>query len=195
MSPRSVSLLLSAIILSAVGAAGQAPVIDTFTPTSGHIGTSVILSGANFSPTPSDNMVYFGAVRAVVTAATTGSLVVSAQAGATYQPLTVTTGGLTGSSKRPFIVTFDGTQSFQTDTHADFSTDTDTPHALIVGDLDGDGKTDVAITATFRVNSSVGLFHNTSSPGALGSGSFERRASLYLPYRDGAPQYPVASAV
>jgi len=74
MSPRSVSLLLSAIILSAVGAAGQAPVIDTFTPTSGHIGTSVTLSGANFSPTPSDNIVYFGAVRAAVTAATTGSL-------------------------------------------------------------------------------------------------------------------------
>ena len=45
-----------------------------FTPASGTPGVTVIISGLNFSPTPSNNIVYFGAVRAMVTAANSTAL-------------------------------------------------------------------------------------------------------------------------
>src|ERR1044071_6906468 len=99
----------------ALRVAGQAPIIDSFTPTSGPIGTPVTINGANFSATASSNIVYFGAVRALVTSAATNSLVVLAPAGANYRPMTVTTAGLTAASKAPFIVTFAGTQALQFD--------------------------------------------------------------------------------
>ena len=50
------------------------PVIISFSPTSGPIGTTVIITGTNFNATAVNNVVYFGAVKATVTAATTTSL-------------------------------------------------------------------------------------------------------------------------
>ncbi len=46
------------------------PVIYSFSPASGVIGNTVTINGANFSSTLTDNAVFFGAVRATVTAAT-----------------------------------------------------------------------------------------------------------------------------
>lgn len=84
----------------------QEPTITSFLPASGPIGTSVTITGSNFRATASQNIVFFGATRATVTAATTTSLTVTVPAGATYQPVTVlnTTTDLIGSSKVPFRV-------------------------------------------------------------------------------------------
>jgi len=104
-------------------------------------------------------------------------------------------------------VTFDGSQTFQTDTYADFSTGIDLrlalfPFDLVVGDLDGDGKTDVAITANFLLSSSTaavagfGLFHKTSSPGVLAPDSFGQMVSLYPPLPENETQrslFPVVA--
>src|SRR5687768_9922173 len=79
------------------------PVINSFSPASGPVGTIVTLSGANFSPVASNNIVYFGAVKATVIDATNTSITVSTPVGATYQPISVTTNNLTGYSKNPFI--------------------------------------------------------------------------------------------
>src|ERR1700720_2510471 len=86
------------------------PVLTSFAPASGPIGTAVVITGSNFSPTPSANIVYFGAARATVLSASTTSLNVSVPAGATYQPITVTVNNLTGFSARPFVTTFTGVQ-------------------------------------------------------------------------------------
>ena len=84
------------------------PTIISFTPESGAVGTSVTITGTNFNATASNNIVYFGAVRATVTSGTTRSLTVTLPAGTTYQPISVLDNatGLTGYSSKPFITTF-----------------------------------------------------------------------------------------
>jgi len=75
------------------------PTITSFSPASGPVGTVVTISGSNFNPTASQDIVYFGAVRAVVSAATGTSLTATVPIGATYQPITVTTNNLTREGK------------------------------------------------------------------------------------------------
>src|SRR5690349_4311223 len=82
------------------------PVVNSFSPASGPVGTTVTITGSNFSAMAGDNIVFFGAVKAPVTAATSTSLTVKVPTGATYQPITVTTNGLTGYAPKPFNVTF-----------------------------------------------------------------------------------------
>ncbi|MEI9808311.1 MAG: IPT/TIG domain-containing protein [Bacteroidota bacterium] len=88
--------LLSFIVFIFSTALSAQPTISSFSPASGTIGTTVTINGTNFSSTASNNIVFFGAVRASVSAATSTSLTVSAPAGATYQPLSVTVNNLTG---------------------------------------------------------------------------------------------------
>src|SRR5471030_1472542 len=78
----------------------QAPTITSFTPASGPVGTSVTITGTNFNATAANNIVFFGATMATVTAASTTSLTVTVPAGATYQPISVLNGAtaLTGYS-------------------------------------------------------------------------------------------------
>src|SRR3954447_14731432 len=98
---RRVAFAAYCLWLGPFWAAAQAPIIDNFNPTSGSIGTAVTINGSNFSTTPASNIVYFGAVRATVASADVSSLVATAPAGATYQPLKVTIAGLTAASKVP----------------------------------------------------------------------------------------------
>src|SRR5438552_2000738 len=184
MNLRTSHSLLTALCLGAAAAAGQAPVIDSFTPTSGPIGTPVTINGANFSPTPSNNIVYFGAVRATVTSASANALIVVAPAGATYQPMTVTTDGLTGASKRSFILTFGGSLSLQFDPPWGYNTDQS--GLLSVGDLDGDSRPDLAMLASFGFF----LFQNESTAGTVGPGSLgpARALNPNYPGISGSPQ-------
>src|SRR6185436_4564159 len=82
--------------------------ISGFTPLSGAGGTVVTITGANFNPVAANNIVYFGENRANVTAATPGSLTVVAPAGASYKPISITSGGLTAFSRLSFTSTFAG---------------------------------------------------------------------------------------
>ncbi|MDO9548381.1 MAG: IPT/TIG domain-containing protein, partial [Candidatus Marinimicrobia bacterium] len=88
----------------------QIPTITSFSPTSGPIGTTVTITGANFNTTAENNVVYFGAVKATIISASSTSLTVTVPTGITYQPITVTdiTTGLTAYSAKPFIITFAG---------------------------------------------------------------------------------------
>ncbi|OQP58729.1 IPT/TIG domain-containing protein [Niastella populi] len=79
------------------------PEINSFSPVSGAVGTTVTITGSNFSTNPADNIVFFGAVRAGVTTSTAGSITVTVPAGAMYKPLSVTVNGLTAYTGRPFI--------------------------------------------------------------------------------------------
>ncbi len=141
------------------------PVIVSFLPQSGPIGTVVTVTGTNFDPTAANNIVYFGAVRALVTSATATSLSVTVPTGATYQPITVTTNGMTAYSNAPFIVTFAGGGVIDTNSFAekiDFQTGS-APFDIAIGDVDGDGRPDVAV---ININSgNVSIFRNTSTRG------------------------------
>src|SRR4051812_13287518 len=84
-------LLFSFTIISVLQSSAQAPVITSFSPSSGPVGTVVTITGGNFSASAGDNIVYFGAVKTAVTSATSTSLTVTIPPGTTYQPFTVTT--------------------------------------------------------------------------------------------------------
>ena len=53
------------------------PTLSGFTPTSGPVGTGVTITGTGFSATASQNVVFFGATQAPVTAASATSLTVT----------------------------------------------------------------------------------------------------------------------
>ena len=86
----------------------QKPTISSFSPSKGNIGSTVAISGTNFSSTTVNNVVYFGDVKANVLTATTTSLTVAVPAGASYKPISVTVNNLTAYSTFPFNVTFPG---------------------------------------------------------------------------------------
>ncbi len=149
--------------------------ITSFTPASGPIGTSVLISGTNFSTTPSENIVWFGSVKATVTAATSTQLTVTVPSGSTFQPISVTVNGLTAYSSNPFLPTFSSAQvitgtSFIAKT--DFATGT-SPIYVAVADFDTDGKPDIATVNQY--SNSVSVFRNTSTSGIINSSSFSPR--------------------
>jgi hypothetical protein len=148
------------------------PVITSFSPQLGIIGTVVNVSGLNFDPTPANNTVYFGAVQAVVTAASATNLVVTVPVGATYAPITETVNGLTAYADSSFLPTFSGGGTLgsaslgpQLNLGAG-----DGPSRVVIGDLDGDGKPDVVVANVY--DGSVWIYRNISSNGTLTASSF-----------------------
>lgn len=166
-------------ILLSTGAFAQ-PTINSFSPTSGPIGTSVIILGTNFNTTAANNIVFFGAVKGTVTAATSSSLTVTVPAQATFQPISVTSNGLTAYSNKPFIVTFNGGgaitgSSFAGETF--ISTDANYLNRLKLGDIDNDGKVDI-IASTVDAASVLSIYKNNST---IGNVSFNSGVTFPTP--------------
>jgi len=88
-----------------------APTIASFTPASGAAGTTITITGTNFSTTAANNTVMFNGVLATVTAATATQLTVTVPAGATSGTISVTVDGQTATSTASFTVTTTTTTS------------------------------------------------------------------------------------
>ena len=84
-----------------------APSITSLSPTSGPIGTSVTISGANFGATPGASTVRFNGTAATPTGWNTGAIVVPVATGATTGAVVVTVNGV-ASNGVPFTVTSSG---------------------------------------------------------------------------------------
>lgn len=110
-------LLLATLALAALAACGGGgggapvtppggtpPLILSFSPISGAVGTQVTISGLLFADTPAGNTVRFGGATAVVLSAGASSLVVVVPAGATTGKVQVTTAGGTATSTGDFTV-------------------------------------------------------------------------------------------
>ena len=154
------------------------PSINSFSPKSGPVGTSVTISGTDFSTIPSNNIVFFGGSRASVVSSTTNSIVVTVPVGSTYQPISVLTNGLLAFSKNPFILTFSGdgpigSGSFATKITLDAGS---YPNELAVADLDLDGKLDIGNSNNFLNATSGTVSRNTSS--SVGLVSFASKLRL-----------------
>lgn len=85
------------------------PVINSFTPAAGaHVGDSIQIDGAEFDPTPANNVVHFGGPSGptgTVTAASTTQLTVTVPAGVSGQPdVTVTTNGNTNTGTHTYTI-------------------------------------------------------------------------------------------
>ena len=158
------------------------PVITSFSPASGAIGTNVTITGTGFNAVAANNIVYFGAVKATVTSATATSLNVTVPAGATYRPLSVLNNatGLTGYSSRPFIITFTnpagtGIPANFYKPKVDFITGV-LPYSISIGDVDGDGRPDMVIA---NANSTtISVLRNISSTGIISGSSFAAKVDF-----------------
>ncbi|HMK20507.1 MAG TPA: IPT/TIG domain-containing protein [Chitinophagaceae bacterium] len=163
-------LFLLAAILIASSILAQ-PTISSFSPTSGPVGASVTITGTNFSTTPANNIVFFGAVKANVTTASATSLTVTVPAGVTQHPITVTVGGLTAYSGSSFVQTFPGgvltSASFVYAASADNVTGLETDD-LVIADMDGDGKPDLVVVD--NLNGFFAFYKNTSSGATISFG-------------------------
>lgn len=158
---------------------GPVPTITSFSPASGPIGTTVTISGTNFSSTPSNNIVYFGSVKVTVTSATPTQLVVTVPGGLNYKPISVNVGGLTGFSRKPFISTFSGgpISSNAFSCLASFLSGFPDDQEGAVGDIDGDGKPDLSMITDYTGNT-IQVRKNVSSPAFLNASSFESAISF-----------------
>lgn len=151
---------------------GSAPLIsvNTVSPLAGNVGSTVTITGSNFSSTPSENYVYFGASEATVLTASQTELTVSVPAGATYAPVSVRKGELMSRYHLPFQTTFSSGVTFD-NTHfappMEFAL-SGANYDIEVMDLDLDGKPDIAAEGGSLLTY---FFHNTYSTGAITTSS------------------------
>jgi FG-GAP-like repeat/IPT/TIG domain/Secretion system C-terminal sorting domain/Fibronectin type III domain/FG-GAP repeat len=164
-------------VFSLITARTLAPVITSFTPTSGPVGTIVTITGANFNNTRvNNNFVFFGATQATVTASTSTSLSVIVPFGATFEPISVTdtTTHLTGYSASPFITTF--SPAGQTLNSSSFGPkvklQTGVFSFIKTADFNGDGKPDLLTKSEVLATSKLMIFLNISLRGTLDPTSF-----------------------
>ena len=143
------------------------PTITNFYPLTGNVGSTVFINGSGFSTNLSDNIVFFGAVRATVTYAIADRIYVTVPAGSTYLPISVTVNGLTAYSYKPFVSTFPHVlfHPFSFEGKKDFASG-DNPVSLSTGDIDGDGKVDIASSNNIPGPAGIiSVFRNISIPG------------------------------
>jgi uncharacterized delta-60 repeat protein/gliding motility-associated-like protein len=162
---RFTQLLAGCFFFSSQIVFGQVPAVTNFAPTSGPIGTTVTINGINFSATPANNIVYFGATQGTVTAATSTQLTVTVPSGATHQLISVSVGGLTSYSSLPFVVSFSGGGSFNA---CPFASPVNIgtvagANRNVLADVDGDGKIDLLVSE--RTANQLSIFRNTSTNG------------------------------
>lgn len=183
------------LLVCCQGLYAQAPVVSSFSPASGPIGTTVMITGSNFSSNAANNVVYFGNNRATVTAATATQLTVTAPASSANLPISVLnkSTALSGYSQKPFINTFARPAALAAanfDTRYDVTATTypniNKPYTVLFADLDGDGKQDMIICNTTSKTTSGGSYPytisvlpNTSTKGAtLSTASFGTELAL-----------------
>mgnify|MGYP000740095236 CR=1 FL=1 len=140
------------------------PTITSINPVSGNIGTVITINGSGFDPLISNNIVYFGGVKATVISASSTSLGVAVPAGGSYSTISVTSGNLTAYSSTFFKINFT-TGSGIIDT-ASFAGKTDfptqnSPLSVTVADIDNDGQLDAGVSNSG--SSSISILRNTSS--------------------------------
>lgn len=143
----------------------EIPAISSFLPISGSGGTAVTIQGSNFSPVLTENTVFFGKAKAIVTAAAPDQLEVIAPAGATYAPISVLVNGLRCSSHTPFRLTFsnNGVLAFDESSFNEpqLSGFVYQPTQLEIEDFDNDGKLDAAALGNY--NSNIYISRNETS--------------------------------
>jgi len=175
-----ISLCISLSIFLSIQAA--APTITSFSPTSGVVGAVIYINGTGFSTTLTNNIVYFGPVKATISAATTIKLTVNVPSGSAYAPITVlnTVTGLSVSSSKNFTTSFSPAKGsilaidFAAKKNYSISS---YPQELELADFDVDGKSDIAVSCG-NGSGFVSVYRNTGSINVI---NFDNEQKVNLP--------------
>jgi hypothetical protein len=200
----STAILLCLCYLTSTKIFAQAPIISSFTPANGAAGDTVNIIGTGFNTTLTNNIVFFGATRATVSVSTASYLKVIVPTGASFAPITIlnSSNNLAGYSPQFFNPTFSPNKGIisPADIAAkiDFATNSN-PYSIANGDLDGDGKPDLAI-ANYG-NNTVSILRNIGNPGVISFASKIDFTTATKPYSivicdmdgDGKPDLAIAN--
>lgn len=148
----------------------MAPEITSLSSDFGKAGTNIQIKGTGFGPGPADNVVFFGDVNAVVTAASPLSISAVVPKAAAYKPVTVTSRNLTAFSPSRFsLLSAGGPVSFTPTSFANVPLRS----GLVFGnmcDMDGDGMLDMlgigsggAVGVARNLGSAAGFSFSTPS--------------------------------
>lgn len=161
------------------------PLITSFFPTKGNPGTQVIIKGANFATTPSDHIVYFGAVKANVLSATANALTVQVPTGANFAPISVTVNRFTGYSDISFMPTFMPAGPL---TATSFAVRVDSvvfekPRTVFLADVDADNKVDVSMACSGGTNylQNIAIYRNAGARGKVAFAPIKKLNNNYGP--------------
>jgi gliding motility-associated-like protein len=166
------------------------PIISSILPVSALAGTSIVINGLNFNPTPSQNVVYFNGIKGNVTNASATQIQVTVPTSAAYGPITVVnlSTNLKGASVQSFNPLFDNNKDFGGqiipaslnrgyDVILPMSSSASNGFGRMdKGDLDGDGRIDLVTTETSTTK--IYAFQNLGSSGAVAISSFGSAIAL-----------------
>jgi len=122
------------------------PTIDLIEPAFGEIGSTITISGENFSSNSIENTVFFSGLESNVLNAAENEIIVSVPYGTYYTPISVYTNGLYATSSQRFNVTFNATEEL---TVAHLSNQLDNPYLgakyydIKIADLNGDENPEI----------------------------------------------------
>ncbi|HLP37437.1 FG-GAP-like repeat-containing protein [Lacibacter sp.] len=144
------------------------PVITSFTPQAGPVGSSITITGTGFNEGIANNVVYIGGIKAIINSASATSINITIPTGAVSGYITVNSNNLIAYSPKSFSLIFaEGgtidTTSFKADTL--ISTNTNGASGISSADLDGDGKTDIIISkyGYYSIDNGLLIYRNVST--------------------------------
>ncbi len=143
------------------------PIINDFSPKTGFIGSTVTITGANFSAIAGENQVFFGATQATVVSATFGTLEVRVPEGSTTSLISVKNQcNLTAYSKThhngifcPTPLTSTSYQNVAQELRGVYGA-----YNMLSQDMDNDGRPEVVSAG---LNGGITIAKNNSSPGNI----------------------------
>ena len=141
------------------------PIIDLIEPVFGGIGSTVTISGNNFSSNSIENTVFFSGLEANILNSTENEIIVSVPNGSYYTPISVYTNGLYATSSQRFNVIFNATEEL---TVEHLANQLDNPYLgrtyydIKIADLNGDGISEI-VTSEAGYGSSAYLAIFTTS--------------------------------
>lgn len=160
------------------------PTISSIAPAIAIPGTTITITGTNFNATATNNIVYFGAVRATSVIGSSTNLSVVVPVGATNQPVTVLNSaiGLAAQASSPFLPIFDTTGfindsiNFKSAVNYNSVSTAGHPYGGAIGDIDGDGKPDLVVNN--RDSNTVSVFLNTGTGTTIDASTFTLNRKL-----------------
>ena len=162
------------------------PTITSFSPMTGEVGSTVTITGTDFNATAANNTVYFGSVKATITAATSTSLTVTVPKSSVYAPITVVCNNSLVKTNGFFRVVNNAIAPNSVSNN-NFGNNIAIPSTngswysgwndmyIAVGDFDNDGKVDVVKGGTNQVRVHRNLM---TGPSTISTSSFDAGTNL-----------------